>query len=91
MEPFVRGDAARGMDGRSGFGLGLSIARAIAAAHGGSLTLLDREPKGLIARIELPVVKVTPMGALPHGTTLVPTRLPTIGIAEADPAPIETD
>jgi signal transduction histidine kinase len=91
MEPFVRGDAARGMDGRSGFGLGLSIARAIAAAHGGSLTLLNREPKGLIARIELPVVKVTPMGALPHGTTLVPTRLPTIGIAEADPAPIETD
>jgi signal transduction histidine kinase len=54
MEPFVRGDAARGMDGRSGFGLGLSIARAVAAAHGGSLTLLDREPKGLIARIELP-------------------------------------
>jgi signal transduction histidine kinase len=54
MEPFVRGDAARGMDRRSGFGLGLSIARAVAAAHGGSLTLLDREPKGLIARIELP-------------------------------------
>jgi signal transduction histidine kinase len=54
MEPFVRGDAARGMDARSGFGLGLSIARAVAAAHGGSLTLLDREPKGLIARIELP-------------------------------------
>jgi signal transduction histidine kinase len=54
MEPFVRGDAARSMDGRSGFGLGLSIARSVAAAHGGSLTLLDREPKGLIARIELP-------------------------------------
>jgi signal transduction histidine kinase len=57
MEPFVRGDAARGMDGRSGFGLGLSIARAVAAAHGGSLTLLDREPKGLIARIELPCLR----------------------------------
>jgi hypothetical protein len=26
----------------------------VAAALGGSLTLLDREPKGLIARIELP-------------------------------------
>ena len=54
IEPFMRGDDARGMDGRSGFGLGLSIARAAAAVHGGSLTLLDREPKGLIARIELP-------------------------------------
>jgi len=54
IEPFVRGDTARGMDGRSGFGLGLSIARAVAAAHGGSLTLLDRKPKGLIARIVLP-------------------------------------
>jgi signal transduction histidine kinase len=54
IEPFVRGDAARGMDGRSGFGLGLSIARALAAARGGSLTLVDRKPKGLIARIELP-------------------------------------
>jgi signal transduction histidine kinase len=58
IEPFVRGDAARGMDGRSGFGLGLSIARAVAAAHGGSLTLLDRKPRGLIARIELPVAGI---------------------------------
>jgi signal transduction histidine kinase len=54
IEPFVRGDAARGMEGRTGFGLGLSIARAVAATHGGSLTLLDRKPNGLIARIELP-------------------------------------
>lgn len=91
MEPFVRGDAARGMDGRSGFGLGLSIARAAAAAHGGSLTLLNREPNGLIARIELPVATVTPPRALPHGTTPMPIRSPTIGIAEAEPAPIETD
>jgi signal transduction histidine kinase len=54
IEPFVRGDRARSMDGPSGFGLGLSIARAVAAAHGGSLTLRDREPRGLIAAIELP-------------------------------------
>jgi signal transduction histidine kinase len=59
IEPFVRGDAARGMEGRSGFGLGLSIARAVAVIHGGSLTLLDRKPSGLIARIELPT-GVTP-------------------------------
>ena len=62
IEPFVRGDAARGMDGRTGFGLGLSIARAVAAAHGGSLSLLDREPRGLIARIELPIGGTTELG-----------------------------
>jgi signal transduction histidine kinase len=55
LEPFVRGDAARGMDGQSGCGLGLSIARAVVAAHGGTLVLLDRQPSGLITRIELPV------------------------------------
>ncbi len=35
LEPFVRGDEARNMDEATGFGLGLSIARAIALAHGG--------------------------------------------------------
>jgi signal transduction histidine kinase len=54
FKPFVRGDAARGMDGRSGFGLGLSIARTVIEAHSGTLTLLDREPHGLIAQITLP-------------------------------------
>jgi signal transduction histidine kinase len=55
LEPFVRGDDARNMDEASGFGLGLSIARAIVLAHGGELTLNDRQPHGLIVRIELPV------------------------------------
>jgi signal transduction histidine kinase len=55
LEPFVRGDDARNMDEASGFGLGLSIARAIVLAHGGQLTLNDRQPHGLIVRIELPV------------------------------------
>jgi signal transduction histidine kinase len=55
LEPFVRGDDARNMDEAEGFGLGLSIARAIVVAHGGELTLHDREPHGLIARIQLPV------------------------------------
>ena len=55
LEPFVRGDEARNMDEASGFGLGLSIARAIVLAHGGTLSLHDRDPHGLIVRIELPV------------------------------------
>jgi signal transduction histidine kinase len=55
LEPFVRGDDARNMDQAAGFGLGLSIARAIVLAHGGELSLNDRQPHGLIVRIELPV------------------------------------
>ncbi|WP_342739193.1 ATP-binding protein [Bradyrhizobium sp. B117] len=55
LEPFVRGDDARTMDDSTGFGLGLSIARAIAIAHGGELSLHDREPHGLIVRMQLPI------------------------------------
>lgn len=55
LEPFVRGDDARNMDEATGFGLGLSIAKAIVQAHGGELSLHDRKPHGLIARIELPL------------------------------------
>ena len=55
LEPFVRGDDARTMDDSTGFGLGLSIARAIALAHGGELSLHDRQPHGLIVRMQLPV------------------------------------
>lgn len=55
LEPFVRGDDARTMDESTGFGLGLSIARGIALAHGGELSLHDRVPHGLIVRMQLPV------------------------------------
>lgn len=54
IEPFIRGDEARVMNQATGFGLGLSIARAVAEAHGGTLTLHDRAPRGLIARMTLP-------------------------------------
>jgi signal transduction histidine kinase len=54
QEAFVRGDDARTMDDRAGFGLGLAIARAVAEAHGGTLTLHDRKPRGLSARIVIP-------------------------------------
>jgi len=62
LEPFVRGDHARNMDEATGFGLGLSIARTIIAAHGGVLSLHDRDPHGLIVRIRLPV-RQTPLQA----------------------------
>jgi signal transduction histidine kinase len=50
-EAFVRGEPARTMDDRAGYGLGLSIAQ----AHSGQFTLHDRMPHCLIARITLPV------------------------------------
>ncbi len=55
LEPFVRGDDARNMDEAAGFGLGLSIANAIVIAHGGVLSLHDRQPHGLVVRMQLPV------------------------------------
>lgn len=58
LQPFVRGEAARSMDGTSGFGLGLSIAHAIISAHHGTLAMLNREPRGLLVRIALPAASV---------------------------------
>jgi signal transduction histidine kinase len=54
FEPFVRGQPGRTLDEHSGFGLGLSIVRSLVENHGGSVSLLDREPNGLIARVCLP-------------------------------------
>jgi signal transduction histidine kinase len=55
LEPFVRGDEARNMDEAAGFGLGLAISNAIATAHGGTLSLHDRQPHGLVVRMRLPI------------------------------------
>jgi signal transduction histidine kinase len=63
LEPFVRGDEARNMDEAAGFGLGLAIARAIALAHGGELSLHDRSPRGLVVRMEIPLRPATARNA----------------------------
>jgi signal transduction histidine kinase len=60
LEPFVRGAPGRGIDGDSGFGLGLAIVQAIVTARGGTLTLRDRQPRGLSVRIELPAAAMRP-------------------------------
>jgi len=53
FEPFYRAASARDRDSE-GMGLGLSIARSIVLAHGGSIELRDVAPNGLLVRIALP-------------------------------------
>ena len=53
FEPFYRLEASRSRD-TGGVGLGLSIARDIARAHGGGLVLRNRESGGLEAILTLP-------------------------------------
>ena len=52
MTPFFRGDRARAAGG--GSGLGLPIARAIAVAHGGDLTIESPAGQGVVATLLLP-------------------------------------
>ena len=54
FEPFVRLEESRSEE-TGGIGLGLSIARSIVHAHGGTLTLANHPDGGLEARIALPM------------------------------------
>jgi signal transduction histidine kinase len=55
LEPFYRLEQSRSRE-TGGVGLGLAIAQAIAQAHGGTVTLLNRPLGGLRAKIALPRV-----------------------------------
>src|SRR5690606_17741869 len=59
MEPFARGEASRNRE-TGGAGLGLTLARAIAEQHGGTLALRNRTGadgriEGLLAELRLPI------------------------------------
>ncbi|MBO6527608.1 ATP-binding protein [Erythrobacter sp.] len=52
LEPFTRGEASRNRE-TGGAGLGLTLARAVAEQHGGTLRLVNRAEGGLRAEIRL--------------------------------------
>jgi two-component system, OmpR family, sensor kinase len=52
FERFARGDGARA---RSGTGIGLSIVRAIAEAHGGTAEIVDDPSSGATVRLRVPI------------------------------------
>lgn len=58
FEPFFRGDASHNRDA-DGCGLGLSIARWIATAHGGDLRLISTPGKETVAALTLPSALTT--------------------------------
>ncbi|HYQ29115.1 MAG TPA: ATP-binding protein [Polyangiaceae bacterium] len=61
FEKFYRGQAAKRNDG--GTGLGLTISRAVARAHGGDISIAARSGGGAIVRFSLPCAPPVPV---PH-------------------------
>lgn len=68
FEPFRRGGRER--TGGRGSGLGLSIVRAVAEAHGGTVTAVAQSEGGLEVTVTLPAASTTPVLS---GTASVPT------------------
>lgn len=74
LEPFFKADKARTTGVGGGFGLGLPTAEGIIRkGHGGTLTLLDRKPNGLIVEIALPQTQDEAMGRLAGAPSKAPS------------------
>ncbi|MGB1675942.1 MAG: ATP-binding protein, partial [Miltoncostaeaceae bacterium] len=54
FDRFYRADAARERGDRQGAGLGLAIARGIARAHGGDITVRSEPGRGAVFTVRLP-------------------------------------
>ncbi len=65
VAPFERRDSSRNRE-TGGAGLGLSITKAIAAAHFGQLQLRERDGGGLVAELVLPIASDASQEALPN-------------------------
>jgi two-component system sensor histidine kinase KdpD len=59
FDKFFRG-ATVAPDGRRGVGLGLAICKAIVDAHGGKISVANREAGGAVFTIELPRHEAAP-------------------------------
>jgi signal transduction histidine kinase len=70
-QPFERLDRAAPTPGS---GLGLSIVRAVAEAHGGTLTLCSRPGGGLVAEVRMPAAGATTQRAGEAATSPRPSR-----------------
>jgi PAS domain S-box-containing protein len=57
FDPFYRGDSARSIDS-GGIGLGLSIVKMVAEAHGGSVAVKSAPGKGSVFTVALPIAPV---------------------------------
>jgi signal transduction histidine kinase len=57
FDPFFRGQNGNGEVPRGSLGLGLSLVRRIARAHGGDATIQNREGGGAIATLKLPMAE----------------------------------
>lgn len=69
FEPFYRAEPSRNRE-TGGMGLGLAVARSIARAHGGEVSLRAGAPVGLTAVVRLPLAHhgaLGPLGASPAG------------------------
>ncbi|GHB47935.1 two-component sensor histidine kinase [Pseudovibrio japonicus] len=60
FEPFFRLEESRSLE-TGGHGLGLSISRTIVRAHGGDVVLANRNNKGLMAQIKIPLSEDVPL------------------------------
>lgn len=85
LERFKRGRAS---NGKVGSGLGLSIVARVAAAHRGTLTLLDRSGGGLVVSITLPLLRRS-TGAGGAGVLPVVGALVVAAALWGSPAPAE--
>ena len=73
FEPFFKVESSRTITGRSGFGLGLAIARDIIRRHGGQIRLLDGRSRGLTVLVSLREETVPPEARSPEHRNI---RLP---------------